>query len=104
MTLSFSYFSSGTCILSSNGVISSHNISITLDKDEEMLVLGQCYDEHPRISLSAINTGSDISLILNDELDSLNITSFKSGGALYNFTSILPIERNFEFTSLGTKW
>ncbi|XP_033211866.1 uncharacterized protein LOC117169551 isoform X2 [Belonocnema kinseyi] len=93
-----------TCILSTNSVSSSHNISIPLEKNHEMLVLGHCYDENPRLSLSAINTGSDVTLILNDESDSLNITSFKKGGALYNYTSILHIERNFQFVSQGSKW
>lgn len=85
-------------------VSSSYNISNKLEKNQEMLILGHCYDEYPRLSISAINTGNDINLIVNDESDDLTIKSFKMGGALYNHTSPLKIDRNYQFVSLGAKW
>lgn len=69
-----------------------------------MLILGHCYDDYPRLSISAINTGENIQLILNDESDNLIITPHKNGGALYNHTSLLKVERNYQFVSLGAKW
>ncbi|XP_051171445.1 uncharacterized protein LOC127288178 isoform X1 [Leptopilina boulardi] len=97
-----SFFS--TCILNTDTISSSYNISNKLEKNQEMLILGHCYDEYPRFSISAINNGNDINLILNDESDNLTIMPFKNGGALYNYTSLIQIERNYQFVSVGAKW
>lgn len=94
----------GTCILNTDTISSSYNISNKLEKNQEMLILGHCYDEYPRFSISAINNGNDINLILNDESDNLTIMPFKNGGALYNYTSLIQIERNYQFVSVGAKW
>ncbi|RLU25125.1 hypothetical protein DMN91_003217 [Ooceraea biroi] len=98
----FRMFSS-TCIITSNSIKSTHNVVYTFAENSEVILLGQCYDENPRLVLTAANSIHGINVNLTDESGTIQITAGKDKATLYNATSHLQLQSNFVFHTLGTK-
>jgi hypothetical protein len=86
-----------------DSIKSAHNIIYTFAKNSEVILLGQCYDENPRLVLTAINSINGINVNLTDESGTIQITAGKDKAILYNATSHLQLQSNFAFHTLGTK-
>lgn len=71
--------------------------------NEEVLVLGHCYDDKVRFAISAVPSTEGITLILNDESDQIKITPHKKGATVYNYMEPVPMEKNFEFVAINSK-
>lgn len=82
---------------------SVYNVTAPFEKNVDVLALGHCYDENPQFSLIATNTPKGISITLNDESGQTTITPKENGGDIYNFTTYLPLEKNYQFHLLGVK-
>lgn len=84
-------------------VKSTHNVTHTLKKDQEFLVMGQCYDENPRFALTAMSTTDGVVLNIHDNSDTIRIIPDENGGAVYNFTDQLSLIRDFEWHTANDK-
>ncbi|XP_015599682.1 uncharacterized protein LOC107269863 [Cephus cinctus] len=94
------FFSS--CVLTPTSIRTSYNVSISLNKVQEVLMLGDCKD-NPGFTISAINNADTVNIIFNDETDSLKIIPNEEGGAVYNYEQYLPLPQNFQFQSMNQK-
>lgn len=94
---------SGTCVVTIDSIRSAHNIVYTFAENSEVILLGQCYDENPRLALTAAKSVHGINVNLTDESGTIQITAGKDRASLYNATSHLQLQSNFVFHTLGTK-
>ncbi|XP_012277416.2 vitellogenin-3 [Orussus abietinus] len=91
------------CVLKPSTVQTVHNISVPLRRDREAMILGHSYEDNPKFVVTAVNTPSGIILNLHDDTDDIKIMPQKNGGAVYNYTSELPLKRDFEFHTINSK-
>lgn len=68
-----------------------------------MILLGQCYDENPRLALTATNGMYGINVNLTDESGTTRIIADKDKGILYNATSSIQLQSDYTFHILGNK-
>ncbi|XP_012215404.1 uncharacterized protein [Linepithema humile] len=94
---------SSTCIITKNSIKSAYNTVYTFAKNSEVILLGQCYDENPRLALTAANGAYGININLTDESGTTWITAGEDKGTLYNATSNIQLQSNHVFYTLGTK-
>ncbi|XP_050462195.1 uncharacterized protein LOC126857111 [Cataglyphis hispanica] len=100
--LLFRMFSS-TCIVTSNSIKSGYNMVYTFAENSEVILLGQCYDENPRLALTAANSMHGINVNLTDESGIIRIVADMGRGTLYNATSSIKLQSDYVFHTLGTK-
>ncbi|XP_011707638.1 PREDICTED: uncharacterized protein LOC105462624 [Wasmannia auropunctata] len=98
----FRMFSSA-CIITSDSIKSAYNTVYSFAKNSEVILLGQCYDENPRLALTASNGVYGINVNLTDESGTTWITAGKDRGTLYNATSHIQLQSHYAFHTLGTK-
>ncbi|XP_072751184.1 uncharacterized protein [Anoplolepis gracilipes] len=98
----FRMFSS-TCIVTSDSIKSAYNTVSTFVKNSEVILLGQCYDENPRLAITAANGEYGININLTDESGITRIVADMDNGTLYNTTSSIKLQSNYVFHTLGTK-
>ncbi|XP_011266190.1 uncharacterized protein LOC105257329 [Camponotus floridanus] len=98
----FRMFSS-TCIVTSDSIKSAYNTVYTFAENSEVILLGQCYDDNPRVALTATNSMYGININLTDESGIIRIVADMNKGTLYNATSSIKLESDYVFHSLGTK-
>ncbi|KAL6253497.1 hypothetical protein P5V15_015343 [Pogonomyrmex californicus] len=98
----FRMFSS-TCIITLDSIKSAYDTIYTFAKNSEVILLGQCYDENPRLALTASNDALGINVNLTDESGTTRITADKDRGILYNATSYIQMQPDYIFHTLGTK-
>lgn len=94
---------SGSCVVTSDSIKSAHNTTYSFAKNSEVILLGQCYDENPRLALTAENGVHGINVNLTDESGLTRITADKDGGTIYNATSYIKLQSNYVFHTMGTK-
>lgn len=68
-----------------------------------MILLGQCYDENPRLALTAAYDMPGINVNLTDESGTIQIVAGMDRGTLYNTTSSIKLQSDHVFHKLGTK-
>jgi len=93
----------GACIITSDSIKSAYNTVYSFAENSEMLLLGQCYDENPRLALTAANGVYGINVNLTDESGITWITVDKDKRTLYNATSYIHLHSDYTFHTLGTK-
>lgn len=99
----FRVFSS-TCVITPDTIKSAYNTFYAFAENKEVILLGQCYDEKPRLALTASNSLHGINLNLTDESGTIQITAGKDNkGTLYNATSHVHLQSDHVFHTLGTK-
>ncbi|XP_012522846.1 uncharacterized protein LOC105828849 [Monomorium pharaonis] len=98
----FRMFSS-TCIVTSNSIRSAYNTIYSFAENSEVILLGQCYDENPRLALTAVNDLYGININLTDESGIIQIIADKDRGTLHNATSYIQLKSDYLFHTLGTK-
>ncbi|XP_014475055.1 PREDICTED: uncharacterized protein LOC106744646 [Dinoponera quadriceps] len=98
----FRMFSS-TCIITSDSIRTAYDMTYTFVENSEVILLGQCYDENPRLALTANNGMYGISINLTDESGTTRITAGKDRGTLYNATSFIQLQSDYVFHTMGTK-
>lgn len=91
------------CIITSESITSAYGVAYPFAKNNEVLLLGQCYSENPRLALTAANGIYGINLNLTDESGTIRIVADKDRGILYNATSHIRLQSNYVFYTLGTK-
>ncbi|XP_011162482.2 uncharacterized protein LOC105197692 [Solenopsis invicta] len=91
------------CIVTSNSIRSAYNTIYSFAENSEAILLGQCYDENPRLALTVANGLYGIDVNLTDESGITRITAGKDRGTLYNATSHIQLEYDYTFHKLGTK-
>lgn len=75
----------------------------TFAENSEVILLGQCYDENPRLALTAANGMHGINVNLTDESGIIRIVADMDRGTLYNATSSIKLQSDYVFHTLGTK-
>lgn len=93
----------GVCIVTSDSIKSAYNTVYSFAENSEVILLGQCYDENPRLALTAANGLHGINVNLTDESGITRITAGKDRGTLYNATSYIQLKSDYTFHTLGTK-
>lgn len=94
----------GTCIITSDSIKSAHNTVYTFAENSEVILLGtQCYDDNPRLALTAVNGMHGININLTDESGIIRIVADVNKGTLYNATSSIKLQSDYVFHTLGTK-
>ncbi|XP_018353413.1 PREDICTED: uncharacterized protein LOC108755104 [Trachymyrmex septentrionalis] len=103
MEISLFRMFSSACIITSDSIKSAYNTVYSFAKNSEVILLGQCYDENPRFVLTAANGVYGINVNLTDESGTTRIMADKDRGILYNATSSIQLQSDYEFHKLGTK-
>ncbi|XP_071651940.1 uncharacterized protein [Temnothorax longispinosus] len=98
----FRMFSSA-CIITSDSIKSAYNTVYNFVENSEVMLLGQCYDENPRLALTAVNGVYGINVNLTDESGTTRIIADKDKGILSNVTSYIQLQSDYTFHTLGTK-
>lgn len=75
----------------------------TFAENSEVILLGQCYDENPRLALTAANSMHGINVNLIDESGIIRIVADMGRGTLYNATSSIKLQSDYVFHTIGTK-
>lgn len=96
------FYNLGVCIISSDFIKSAYNTVYNFIENSEVMLLGQCYDENPRLILTAVNSVYGINVNLTDESGTTRIIADKDKGILYNATSYIQLQSS-TFHTLGTK-
>lgn len=96
------FHNSGVCIITSDFIKSAYNTIYNFTENSEVILLGQCYDENPRLALTAVNSVYGININLTDESGTTRIITDKDKGILYNATSYIQLQ-SYTFHTLGTK-
>jgi len=68
-----------------------------------VILLGQCYDDNPRVALTATNSMYGININLTDESGIIRIVADMNKVTLYNATSSIKLQSDYVFHTLGTK-
>lgn len=93
----------GTCIITSDSIKSAYNTVYTFAENSEVILLGQCYDDNPRLALTAVKGMYGININLTDESGIIRIVADMNKGTLYNATSSIKLQSDYIFHTLGTK-
>lgn len=93
----------GTCIITSNSIKTAYDTMYTFTKNSEVILLGQCYDDNPRLALTATNSMYGININLTDESGITRIITGEDGGTLYNGTSFIQLQSDNVFHTMETK-
>lgn len=93
----------GTCVITSDSIKTAYEITDTFAKNSEVILLGQCYDDNPRLALTATNGMYGINVNLTDESGATQIIAGEDGGILYNATSFIQLQSDHVFYTIGTK-
>ncbi|XP_029165191.1 uncharacterized protein LOC114936229 [Nylanderia fulva] len=94
---------SSTCVITPDSIKSAYNVDYTFVKNNEVILLGQCYDEKPRLALTAANGIHGININLTDESGTTRIVADMDRGILYNPTLSIKLPSDHVFHTLGTK-
>ncbi|KAL0100276.1 hypothetical protein PUN28_019574 [Cardiocondyla obscurior] len=94
---------SSTCIITSDSIKSAYNRIYNFAENNEMILLGQCYDENPRLALTVVNGVHGINVNLTDESGTTQIIADEDRVILYNATSHIQLQSDYTFHTLGTK-
>lgn len=97
------FYNLGACIITSDSIKSAYNTVYNFAKNSEVILLGQCYDENPRLALTATNGIYGINVNLTDESGTIRIIADKDKGLLYNATSYIQLQSDYRFHTLGNK-
>lgn len=97
------FFFTGVCTLTRTVGTSADNITFPLTNDREVLLLAQCYKDNPRFALRAIGTSSGITIMSDDDLESIKIVPDRDGGKVYNFIEPLPFKKDFQWNNVNSK-
>ncbi|XP_011154887.1 uncharacterized protein LOC105192439 [Harpegnathos saltator] len=92
-----------TCIITTDSIKTAYDMTYNFAKNNKVILLGQCYDENPRLALTATNSMYGIDVNLTDELEVTRITADEDGGTLYNATSFVQLQSDYVFHIMGTK-
>ncbi|XP_011870467.1 PREDICTED: uncharacterized protein LOC105563463 isoform X2 [Vollenhovia emeryi] len=103
MEIPFFKMFSSACIITSDSIKSAYNTVYNFTENSKVILLGQCYDENPRLALTAANGVYGINVNLTDESGTTQIIADKDRGILYNATSYIQVQSDYTFHTLGTK-
>lgn len=97
------FYNLGACIITTDSIKSAYNTVYNFAENSEVILLGQCYDENPRLALTAANGMYGINVNLTDESGIIRITAGKGKRTLHNATSYIQLQSDYTFHTLGTK-